>query len=66
MIPNENELNKFMKELRESIDKFKKNIEEIEYRLNEVKENIEIYYRINEEIIKNYDKKIEIMKYYKI
>ena len=57
MIYDDNEIKKYMNKLRETIDIFKKNIEEIIDKLNKVKENIEIFYNINNDIIKNHDKR---------
>ena len=54
IIPNNDEIKEYMEELRKSIDIFNKNIEEIIYKLIKVKENIEKYYNINKNIIKNY------------
>ena len=57
IIPNKDELLKEMKNMREIINKFKNNIEEIENIINKVLNNIEIYYRICNNIINNYNKK---------
>ena len=43
--------------MRQSIDLFKNNIKNLIYKFNEVINNIEIYYNINNNIINNYDKK---------
>lgn len=56
-MPNMNEINKKMKELRNSIDIFKQNVADIINKLNNVADNFEIYYKINESIINNYPKK---------
>ena len=42
-----------MDELRKSIEKFNKNIDEIINKLEKVKKNIQIYYNINNNIINN-------------
>ena len=55
IIPNDNKLNEYMKELRKSIDKLKNNIKEIIDKLNKVIDNIEIYYNINSYIINEYE-----------
>ena len=57
IMPNMNEINKKMKELRNSIDIFKQNVADIINKLNNVADNFEIYYKINESIINNYPKK---------
>jgi len=54
IIPNNDKINEYMKELRKSIDIFNKNIENIIKILRKVKENIEIYYNISNHIINNY------------
>ena len=55
IIPNENEIKEYMKNLRKSIDKLKNNIKEIIDKLNKVIDNIEIYYNINSYIINEYE-----------
>ena len=57
IIPNKDELLKEMKYLNEIINKFKENIKEINNKLNKVLNNIEIYYKIFNNIIKNYNNK---------
>ena len=57
MIPNDNKINEYLKELRTSIDILKNNIEEIKNKLDKVIENLEIYYQINNDIINKYEKK---------
>jgi len=57
LIPNIDEYKNKIKELRKSIDKLKENINEIIDNLNKVIENIEIYYKISNETINNYDNK---------
>ena len=54
IIKEEKEIKKKIKELKEIINIFNDNIDEIIYKLNKIKENIKIYYRINEDIINNY------------
>ena len=54
IIPNNDKIKEYMKELKNSIDIFKKNIKEIINRLEKVKKNIEIYYYISNKIINNY------------
>ena len=56
IIPDNEKLKEYMKELRKIIDIFNNNIEEIINKLKKVKENIEIYYNINNNIINNYKK----------
>ena len=58
LIPNSDEYKEYknkLNELRKSINKLKENINEIIDNLNKVTENIELYYKISNEIIKNYD-----------
>jgi len=57
IIPEEEEIKKKIKELKEIINIFNKNIDKIIYQLNKIKQNIEIYYKINEDIINNYNNK---------
>ena len=53
-----------MKRLEEDINKFKMNIEEIINKYKKIIENLDIYYNINNNIIKEYEKnKIEIICY---
>jgi len=54
IIPNNDKIKEYIKDLRQSIDIFNKNIEEIITKLEKVKENIEIYYNINNQILNNY------------
>ena len=53
-IPNNDKIKEYMKNLKQSIDIFNKNIEEIIDKLKKVKKNIEIYYNINNQILNNY------------
>ena len=55
IIPDIEKIREEMKELKEEIEKFNKNIKNIIRKLNKVKENMEIYYKINESIINNYE-----------
>ena len=55
MMPNENELIENNKKLKEYIFLFNNNINAIINMLKEVKENMNIYYKINEDIINNYN-----------
>ena len=57
IIVNKDELLKQMKNMREIINKFKNNIEEIKNILNKVLSNIEKYYKIFNNIINNYNNK---------
>ena len=57
IIPNLDEIKIKMKELRNSIDTFKDNINTIIKKLNNVADNFEIYYQLNEFIINNYSNK---------
>ena len=54
IIPDNDKIMEYMKDLRKSINIFNKNIEEIINKLEKVKKNIEIYYNINNNIINNY------------
>ena len=65
IIPDINEINNKMKELRNSIDIFKQNINDIIEKLNSIVDNFEIYYKLNEFMISNYPKKdrnFEVLK----
>ena len=57
ILPNKEDLNKKMKELKETINLFDNNVNIIVNMLNEVKNKIDIYFKINEEFINNYDDK---------
>jgi len=57
LIPKIDEYKNKLNKLSESIDKLKENIREIIDHLNKVIKIIEIYYKINNEIINNYDNK---------
>ena len=57
IIPNKDELLKEMNNMREIINKFRNDIEEIKNILNKVLNNIEIYYKIFNNIINNYNNK---------
>jgi len=50
IIPEEEEIKKKIKELKEIINIFNNNIDELIFKLNKIKENIKIYYKINEVI----------------
>ena len=54
-MPKFDEINSQMKELRNYIDIFKQNINDITKKLNEVIDGFEVYYRINKELINNYN-----------
>ena len=56
-MPNKDELIKKNKLLKEYIDLFNKNVKIIINILNEVMNKINIYYKINEDIINNYNNK---------
>ena len=65
IMPDIDDINNKMKDLKKSIEIFKQNIEEIKSKLNSIVNNFEIYYKINEEIINNYKSKernYEILK----
>ena len=64
MIPNYNVRQK-LNEFRELIDKFIDNIKSIIDKLNSVINNIEIYYRINNDIINCYERKYKNYQIYK-
>jgi len=55
IIPEEEEIKKKIKELKEIINIFNNNIDEIINKLKNIKENMKIYYKINEDIINNYN-----------
>ena len=57
ILPNKEDLNKKKKELKEAIISFDNSINMLINILNEVKDKIDIYYKINEDIINNYDDK---------
>ena len=57
IIPDSKLLKTKLNELRKKIDEYKKKIDEIIQKLNNIMENFEIYYNINDYIIKNYEKK---------
>ena len=50
IITEEEEIKKKMKELKEIINIFNNNIDELIFKSNKIKENIKIYYKINEVI----------------
>ena len=54
IMPNMDEINNKMKDLKKSIDIFKQNIEEMKSKLNTLVNSFDLYYKINEEIIRNY------------
>ena len=56
IIPNKNNIAKKLKELRETIDNFEKNIQKINDILNKVVQGIEKYYNINMNIFNNFEK----------
>ena len=58
IIPDIDKLKEKMNELKEEIDKFNSNIKDIINKLYKVMGNMEIYYKINENILNNYEKKI--------
>ena len=55
IISNKKELQKKLNELENYIDKFNESFYEINNILNEVKENINLYYKIKKDIINAYD-----------
>ena len=65
IMPNINEINQKMSKLRNSIDIFKQNVSDVIIKLNSIIDNFEIYYKINEFILKNFlnkDRNYEILK----
>ena len=52
---NKKELQKKLKKKKGYLDKFKENFNEIIKMLNEVKENMELYYKTKKDIVDNYD-----------
>ena len=59
LIPKEKNLNKKLNDLKDSIDKFKKEINKIMNILNKVKDNMEKYYRISKDIINSFNVRIK-------
>ena len=57
IMPNIDEIKNKLKELRISIDLFKQNINDIIKKLNNIVDNFEIYYTLNESLVKNYNNK---------
>ena len=55
LIPNIEEFNKIKNDLRKTIDELKKEINEIIRKLNSVIDGMEIYYKIYDDIMNNYD-----------
>ena len=55
IIPKMDELKNEMIKLRKSIDDFENEIKDIVDKLNKVKENIEVYYKIYNDMINNYE-----------
>ena len=56
IIPNNNDISIIMKELRETIDNFEKTIRKIIGILNEIIQEIEKYYNINNYNFNNFEK----------
>jgi len=56
ILPDENKIKEEIKEFKNRIDKLNNKIDNIIKILNKVKSNFEIYYNINNEILKNYIK----------
>ena len=56
ILPDENKIKEELKEFRNKIDKFNNKIDNIIKILNKIKDNFEIYYNINNEILNNYTK----------
>ena len=54
ILPSKNELIKIKDKLKKNIDSFNKDINMIINIFNEVRNTIDIYYKINEDIINNY------------
>ena len=56
LIPDDNKINKELKQLEEAKNKLQNDIDDIILKLNRIKNNIEIYYNINKNIINNFNK----------
>ena len=56
LIPNDNKINNELKQLEEAKNKLQNDIDDIILKLNRIKNNIEIYYNINKNIINNFNK----------
>jgi len=56
LIPDENKMNKILKELEEAKNKLNKDINDIIEKLNKVKDNYDLYYKINKNVINNFNK----------
>ena len=54
IMPDKDDINNKLKQLKDSIELFKKEIDKIISRLNKIVNNLEIFYKINEDILKNY------------
>ena len=57
IIPDINDMKDKMKDLREKIEEFKNYINEIINKLNIIMENLDNLYKINDDIINNYENK---------
>ena len=57
ILPNKNKLKENLKELKIKIEKYKEKINEIKKTLDNVIINLENYYEINDNLMKDYDKK---------
>ena len=55
MMPDESALEKNLKELRKKINLFKKDLNKLKYTLEYVMKNMEKYYKLNEQIINNFE-----------
>ena len=56
VIPDENKMKQELDELRKNIDKINTNIDDFISKLQKIKEKLEIFYKINNDIYNNYDK----------
>ena len=59
LIPKEKNLNKKLNDLKDSIDKFKEEINKIINILNKVKDNMDKYYKISKDIINSFNVRIK-------
>ena len=57
LIPNENEVNDNLSQIKKTIEIFNEQIQEIIKKLNELSKIMDLYYEINEDILNNYNYK---------
>ena len=57
LLPNENAIKEQLVEFRKKVDKFNNNLRQIMKLLNKVIDNMELFYKINCDIVNNYDPK---------